>query len=435
MAEKDSFDQQSHDTDSEQGIAPGEPLLPPWTSRDTSTVRTGSGQSRKILSAIRDCRLSLLSFCLLQLLMVALYTAAFFSFQRQRPSLVYSPASEALHYKKVRYNASLVIESPYNGPPSKEVDSAWSDLISNMNIAVPKSDLDRIGSHSILIPDTDNMHFGGLGVFHELHCIKRLRQYTWKEHYFPDSSEEDERLNRLHTDHCLEILRQAAMCRSDVTLFTLQWSEGSRFPRADFSQEHECVDFDAVNGWAADRRVEAGTPGILTHPKFGLRRWDNRTCAFLRSVWKSAVTCGLCTSPSSPSSDPTETSIFWQSKIPIYHVPRIPKREVAFIFSMVPSSPIFGTAISALIAMVALLILAAMPAAAATQNDTTLEKRGIGWLYDYCDDDWSIMPPYYFTGKCNVTHPQAARDWLSIDLTGCYTVTDDGYLSVDNNRV
>ncbi|KAK7978692.1 hypothetical protein PG988_006182 [Apiospora saccharicola] len=153
MAEKDSFDQQSHDTDSEQGIAPGEPLLPPWTSRDTSTVRTGSGQSRKILSAIRDCRLSLLSFCLLQLLMVALYTAAFFSFQRQRPSLVYckqrppfsrmrsssglthiqlAPASEALRYKKVRYNASLVIESPYNGPPSKAVDSAWSDLISTL---------------------------------------------------------------------------------------------------------------------------------------------------------------------------------------------------------------------------------------------------------------------------------------------------------------
>ncbi|KAK8135209.1 hypothetical protein PG984_007221 [Apiospora sp. TS-2023a] len=102
---------------------------------------------------------------------------------------------------------------------------------------------------------------------------------------------------------------------------------------------------------------------------------------------------------------------------------------------MTLSSPIFGTAISALIAVVTILVLTAMPAAAATQNDTTLEKRGIGWLYDYCNDDWSIMPPYYFTGKCNVTHPEATRDWLSIDLTGCYTVTDDGYLSVDNNRV
>lgn len=28
---------------------------------------------------------------------------------------------------------------------------------------------------------------------------KRLRQYTSKEHYFPDISDEDERLNCLHT--------------------------------------------------------------------------------------------------------------------------------------------------------------------------------------------------------------------------------------------
>ena len=69
----------------------------------------------------------------------------------------------------------------------------------DMNIAVPKSDLEKIGSASIRIPETDNMYFAGLGVFHELHCLKRLRQYTWKDYYFPDISEEDERLNRLHT--------------------------------------------------------------------------------------------------------------------------------------------------------------------------------------------------------------------------------------------
>ncbi|KAK8135210.1 hypothetical protein PG984_007222 [Apiospora sp. TS-2023a] len=242
MTKKDSFDHYSHDADSEQGLAPGEPLLPPWTSRDTTTIGTGSNQLRRFLFAIWDYRFGLLSFCLLQLLMVALYTAAFFSFEQQRPGLVYSPAAEALRYKKVRYNASLVIESPYNGPPSKEVDSAWSDLIS-ICFSLPR----RAGS-----PEQTNPT-----------CVmqKRLRQYTWKEHYFPDINEEDERLNRLHTDHCLEILRQAAMCRSDVTLFTPQWSEGSRFPRADFSQEHECVDFDAVNRWAADRRSRPGRRG------------------------------------------------------------------------------------------------------------------------------------------------------------------------------
>ncbi|KAK4238782.1 hypothetical protein C8A03DRAFT_33178 [Achaetomium macrosporum] len=210
-------------------------------------------------------------FLVLQVCCLGIYTAAFFSLMPKagRVNLVYSPAAGAVKLEKVRFNATLVIESPYNGPPSDEVDAAWTALLDNMNIAVPKSDLDRVGTASIRIPGTDNMYFAGLSVFHELHCLKRLRQYTWKDHYFPDMSAEDERLNRLHTDHCLEILRQAAMCRADISLFTLQWSEKTTQPRADFSQEHECVNFDAIFQWAGRHRVDAGKPGLLVHPIHG----------------------------------------------------------------------------------------------------------------------------------------------------------------------
>lgn len=60
------------------------------------------------------------------------------------------------------------------------------------------------------------------------------------------------------------------MCRADISLFTLQWSEDSLTPRADFSQEHECTNFDAINQWAKERRVDAGKPGVLTHPLHGM---------------------------------------------------------------------------------------------------------------------------------------------------------------------
>ncbi|KAK8085925.1 hypothetical protein PG994_000899 [Apiospora phragmitis] len=102
---------------------------------------------------------------------------------------------------------------------------------------------------------------------------------------------------------------------------------------------------------------------------------------------------------------------------------------------MTPSGSIFTAVITVMMATMAMLALTAMPLAAAQVPDKAPDKRGIGWLYDYCDDDWSIMPPYYFVGKCDVTHPPDARAWLSIDLTGCYTVTDDGMLAVDNKRV
>ncbi|KND87851.1 hypothetical protein TOPH_07439 [Tolypocladium ophioglossoides CBS 100239] len=230
----------------------------------------------------RAFRGNLTCFFVLQLFLISIYTTTFFTLRRGacEASLVYSPAASAVKLERVRFNATLVIESPYNGPPSKEVDAAWAAIIDNMNIAVPKSDLDRVGAASIRIPDTDNMYFAGLSVFHELHCLKRLRQYTWKEHYFPNMSANDERLNRLHTDHCLEILRQAAMCRADISLFTLQWSEDSLLPRADFSQEHECINFDAIYRWAGERRVDAGRPGILTHPLHASHITPNTGVAF-----------------------------------------------------------------------------------------------------------------------------------------------------------
>jgi len=70
-------------------------------------------------------------------------------------------------------------------------------------------------------------------------------------------------------DHCIEIMRQATLCRADISLFTLQWSQDSLNPRADFSQAHVCVDFDLINEWASKRRVDASKPGILTHPIYG----------------------------------------------------------------------------------------------------------------------------------------------------------------------
>lgn len=64
------------------------------------------------------------------------------------------------------------------------------------------------------------------------------------------------------------------MCRADVSLFTLQWSRDSPRPRADFTQEHECVNFDLINSWARKRRVDASKPGILTHPVYGTPNFD-----------------------------------------------------------------------------------------------------------------------------------------------------------------
>lgn len=70
-------------------------------------------------------------------------------------------------------------------------------------------------------------------------------------------------------DHCIDVLRQGIMCRSDITLFTLQWSEDSLMPRANFGSVHECVDFDVIDKWAGEHRASNDTTLRLKHSKFG----------------------------------------------------------------------------------------------------------------------------------------------------------------------
>ena len=70
-------------------------------------------------------------------------------------------------------------------------------------------------------------------------------------------------------DHCIDVLRQAILCHADVSLFTLQWSQAEPMPRADFSNEHDCVNWDVLNAWAADRTIPQDKMKSLRHPLFG----------------------------------------------------------------------------------------------------------------------------------------------------------------------
>jgi hypothetical protein len=54
-----------------------------------------------------------------------------------------------------------------------------------------------------------------------------------------------------------------------VSLFTLQWSEGTSQPRADFSHEHQCVDWEVLNAWAGERAVPEEKMKNLQHPRRG----------------------------------------------------------------------------------------------------------------------------------------------------------------------
>lgn len=56
-----------------------------------------------------------------------------------------------------------------------------------------------------------------------------------------------------HKAHCVEHLRQLAMCSADLTPVPTQWFQGLGRNYINSSREHTCRDFSLVRQWATDR--------------------------------------------------------------------------------------------------------------------------------------------------------------------------------------
>lgn len=130
-------------------------------------------------------------------------------------------------------------------------------------------DLARISKTSIQVPDEPDKSWATLGVIHELHCLGRLRMSIYMDHYYPDFTEEDKRLNQAHSEHCIDYLRQAAMCHGDTSLTTYYWSDDEIYPVADFNSPKACINWDVLADWQRERLWDPMKPGYLKHPKLG----------------------------------------------------------------------------------------------------------------------------------------------------------------------
>ncbi|KAI1337282.1 hypothetical protein F5Y15DRAFT_418047 [Xylariaceae sp. FL0016] len=219
----------------------------------------------------------------IHVVLITLYTSVFLFFQiGVRPgchspeNIVKSPASSIIQYHPKVFDSRLHIESPYTGDPTPEIDQAWADLVEDMHVRVSGDDLRAIGKTSIALPDEDGTFWGTLGVNHEIHCIKRLREALYEEYYFPNLTSQEREMNLLHSAHCIEILRQAAQCRGDTSIVTMYWGDADATPVADFDSPHACVDWEALVDWQKERRFDPKKPGLLRHPLFGLAYPDGK---------------------------------------------------------------------------------------------------------------------------------------------------------------
>jgi len=104
-------------------------------------------------------------------------------------------ARDVIHYEGKKFQLSSVYApdgspSPHKpnnflGPPRAELEEEWEGLIGDINIRLPKSDMDQFSHNANLVNLADGSgYWNTMAVYHGLHCIKRLHHYIHKEYYY-----------------------------------------------------------------------------------------------------------------------------------------------------------------------------------------------------------------------------------------------------------
>ncbi|KEZ43103.1 Aminobutyraldehyde dehydrogenase [Scedosporium apiospermum] len=136
------------------------------------------------------------------------------------------------------------------------VDKAWEAITGDVgDQMVSKDEALRLGlapdSMTIKHPVTGVEGFRvGMEVFHQLHCLNLLRQFSFKEYYS-------------HTGGDVETDEEDLRGHSDIGVFSFRHFEGSEGHWPDYATTHTCRNFDKIREWATENAValtEAGLP-------------------------------------------------------------------------------------------------------------------------------------------------------------------------------
>ncbi|CAG8948725.1 hypothetical protein HYFRA_00001846 [Hymenoscyphus fraxineus] len=178
----------------------------------------------------------------------------------------YSPATSTVKYKIQKKHATDNLEA-FVGPPSNATFDAWAHLVKPSLIRISHEEMVLAGEHpEVSTKVVGGGYMGSLGVYHELHCMRRLKLFLYKDHYYPGLNGSELEYEMNHLDHCLEAIRISLMCAGNSALYTFQWDLGSsRKPVTKTNSERVCVDWEKLETWATERTI--GISPLLVGPE------------------------------------------------------------------------------------------------------------------------------------------------------------------------
>ncbi|KAK7992604.1 hypothetical protein PG988_001398 [Apiospora saccharicola] len=184
------------------------------------------------------------------------------STKRDPSQLLYSPAQDAVQYEIKKFHRGFGQDKTiYQGDPSPELDAEWKSLYDSMGIIrLTRSQAASLSNKTYPYIGDDGYYIGELAVFHQLHCLNAMRISLAQNHYRTvfDPSDFDPvegSYGRDHISHCLDALREAIMCASDISVITWKWNNKAQRALGHGDIVHSCRNFEKIHDWSSDHRA------------------------------------------------------------------------------------------------------------------------------------------------------------------------------------
>ncbi|KAH3953682.1 hypothetical protein HBH53_031740 [Parastagonospora nodorum] len=173
----------------------------------------------------------------------------------------YSPAGHLLQFEQQKANPDE--HSIFSDPPSSEVDKAWDDLVRPIYFSATEEEVKSSNEEpddTVSLLDRDG-YLGTIGVYHGLHCMRRIYWHLHEDTYFKNRTAEARAVEIVHARHCLGVVVNDLMCNADTALYTFgYYPDRDPIPRLKSGASRQCLKWDPFHQWATDR-----APGY--HPR------------------------------------------------------------------------------------------------------------------------------------------------------------------------
>ncbi|KAJ7202035.1 hypothetical protein GGX14DRAFT_570934 [Mycena pura] len=176
--------------------------------------------------------------------------------------VLYSPALSAVEHEVQVYNVGFTGDlSPFQRPSSPKLDQMWSDLYNFGISRITKEEAAQLPNKTHAIPGDPGHYIAELDVFHNLHCLNKVRMALDPD-YYPDwristtnNHIPSQKNATEHVGHCIDWIRQSIMCTGDTSVIVWQWENWVNASIVKGNVAHTCRKFDKLQEWAKDRML------------------------------------------------------------------------------------------------------------------------------------------------------------------------------------